>query len=339
VPLFKDAATASPENLEYVEGYLSALIAVGRMQEATEVVQRATARFPGNAMLSYLSGRVADALDNPKEAEEAYKRAIAAPDAQNPDAYLYLARQYMRFRRFAEAKPQLEAGLEKAPNNAALRVGMGELAFYERDLVRADAEFRKAIELDPASADATLGLSRVSLENGKFDLAEAQVEKALELNPRISGGKLQHGITLWKLGRLDEALAVLLEVHAEDSRNSQITVTLGAVAFEKGDLPKALEYLNSADPANPDGNFYRARGQQPAAKPHPGHRRDEAGAGLRRQEPGVSLLDGAHTERRAQERRRDRRVDDRARDSARLRRRAGGHGPGCTSNATTSSAR
>lgn len=267
VALFKEATTTSPDNLEYTEGYLTALVTVGRMSEASQVVQQATARFPGNAALSYLSGRVADALDKAKEAEDAYKGAIAAPDADNPDAYLYLARLYMRFRRFADARPQLEAGLEKAPSNAALRVGMGELAFYERDLERAEVEFKKAMELDPASADAALGQSRVELENGRAEEARAFAEKALSLNPHLSGGKLQYGITLWKVGALEDSLKVLNEAHTEEPRNSQITVTLGAVAFDKGDLTKALDYLNAADPANPDGNYWRGRVQN-AQKNH-----------------------------------------------------------------------
>ncbi|MEW6433908.1 MAG: tetratricopeptide repeat protein, partial [Myxococcota bacterium] len=261
VPLYQKATQASPESLDYTEGYLSALIAVGKMDEATRVVQQATARFPGNAMLSYLSGRVSDALDNPKEAEEAYKRAIAA-DPNIAEAYLYLSRLYVRFRRFAEARPQLEAGLEKAPDNAALRVGMGELAYHERDLARAEAEFKKAVELSPNSADAQLGLSRVSLEQGKYDLAAAQVEKALELNPRIPGGRLQRGMALWKLNRLDEAIKELEQARADDPKNTQLIVTLGAVEFEKGDLDSALGHLNTAliaEPGHPDANFYLGR--------------------------------------------------------------------------------
>lgn len=267
VKLFQKAVAQVPESLDYSEGYLLALIAVGRMDEATKVVQQATTRFPDNAMLSYLSARVSDALDNSKDAEEAYKRAIARATAANttiPDAYLYLARLYTRFRRFAEAEPQLEAGLEKSPDSVGLHVGMGELAFFKRDLDRAEKEFKRAIELEATMPEANLGLSQVSLERGKFDLAEAQVEKALETNARISGGKLQQGIVLWKLGRYDESIAVLSKARVDEPKNAQITVTLGAVAFEKGDLDSALKYLNSAlvsEPGHPDGNFYMARVQ------------------------------------------------------------------------------
>ncbi len=261
VPLLKKASTANPESFEYAESYLSALIAVGRLDEAQKAVQSATSRFPGNAKLAYLSGRVADALDNPKEAEASYRRAIAA-DPKNADAYLYLARLYMRFRRFPEAKPELEAGLEQAPQNASLRVGMGELAFHERDLDRAETELKAAVELDQASAEAYLGLSRVSLERGKLDVAAAQVERALEIDAHIPGGKLQRGLVLWKLGRLDEAVATLEEAQQNDASNLQLRVTLAGVEVDQGDFKKAREALAAAlavEPGHPDGNFYLAR--------------------------------------------------------------------------------
>ncbi len=261
VPLFQVAVKAMPESLENTEGYLSSLIVLGKMDEATQVMSAANTRFPGNATLSYLTARVADALGNNKDAEEAYKRAIAA-DPKIIEAYLFLSRNYMRDRRFKEAQPVLETGLSQAPDNAAMRVGMGELALHERNLERAENEFKKAIELNPYSADAHLGASRVSQERGKFELAATQVEKALQLNPRIPGGRLQRGVALWKLDRLEEAIAELEAAHEAEPKVTQIVVTLGAVKFDKGDLNGALAHLNSAliaEPGHADANFVLAR--------------------------------------------------------------------------------
>ena len=260
-PLYRTAMKAQPESLEYTEGLLSTLITLSKMDEATQVMSSANTRFPGNATLSYLTARVADELGNGKDAEEAYKRAIAA-DPKIIDAYLYLSRNYMRDRRFKEAGPVLENGLAQAPDNAAMRVGMGELALHERSLDRAENEFKKAIELNPYEADAHLGASRVSLERGKYELAATQVEKALLLNPRIPGGRLQRGVALWKLGRLDEAITELEAAHVADPKVTQVVVTLGAVKFDKGDLAGALGHLNSAlvaEPGHPDANFYLAK--------------------------------------------------------------------------------
>jgi predicted Zn finger-like uncharacterized protein len=260
-PLLKQAVASSPESLDYAESYLSALIALGKMDEAQKVVQSVTSRFPGNAMLAYLSGRVAEAIDNAKEAEASYRRAIAA-DPKLTDAYLYLARLHIRFRRFGEAKPVLESGLEQAPENASLKVGMGELAFHERDLDRAQQELQGALELDPTLAAAHLGASKVYLERGKLDLAASAVGRALELDPRLPGGRLQHGVVLWKLGRLEEAVEALENALKDDDRDLQVKVTLGAVELDRGDFKKARAYLAQALASNAsdaDANFYLAR--------------------------------------------------------------------------------
>ncbi|MCU0695866.1 MAG: zinc-ribbon domain-containing protein [Myxococcaceae bacterium] len=260
-PLFRDASTASPDNLEYAEGYLSTLILLGKMDEATKVVAGANARFPGNAMISYLAGRVSDALDDSKAAEDGYKRAIAA-DPTIADAYLYLSRLYVRFRRYNDARPVLEQGLEKDAKNAALHVGMGELAYYEREFERAGKEFKEAAELNPVSSEAFRGLSKVALEQDKPDLALSHIEKALELNPRLKGGRLQKGMALWKLQRLPEAVKELEQAREEEPRNTQVVVTLGAVEFEQSQLSNALNHLLSAlqsEPSHPDANFYMAR--------------------------------------------------------------------------------
>jgi tetratricopeptide (TPR) repeat protein len=261
LPLFRDAALAAPDNLEYTEGYLSSLILLGKMDEASKVMQGANARFPGNAMLSYLSGRVADALDDSKSAEDGYKRAIAA-DPTITDAHLFLSRLYVRFRRYADALPVLEQGLEKDKKNAALLVGLGELAFYEREFDRAEESFQQASEFNNHSSEAYRGLSLVALEKGNSELALLHIEKALEINPRLQGGRLQKGKALWKLQRLPEAVQELEKARDEEPRNTQVIVTLGAVEFEQGQLSNALNHLLSAlqaEPSHPDANFYMAR--------------------------------------------------------------------------------
>ena len=268
-PHYRDAAATTPESLEYTAGYLSTLVLLGKMDEATKAVTSANARFPGNATILYLSARVSDALDDPKAAEDGYKRAIAA-DPTIADAYLYLSRLYVRFRRYGDARPTLENGLEKDPKNAALHVGMGELAYNERNFELAGKEFKAAAEFNPLAAEAYIGLSKVALDQGAPDVALTNVEKALELNPRIKGGRLQKGMSLWRLQRLPEAVTELEQARVEEPRNTQVVVTLGAVEFERGQNANALNHLLSAlqaEPSHPDGNFYMARVKN-AARDH-----------------------------------------------------------------------
>jgi len=261
VPLYREVVDKDPQNLSATEGYLSSLIGSAKMDDALQAVAQANARFPGKARIAYFDGRVNDALDKPDEAEKHYKRAINA-DPKLVDSALYLSRLYLRARRAADAKAQLEQALERAPSDARVRAAMGELAMLQSDVPRARAELQKAVELDEKLPEAHLGLSKLAIEDGALEKARAEVEKALELDPHVKDGRYQHGVVLWRARQFDEALAELEKAKAEDSKSVRISIALGAVLLEKGDLPLAESTLLaalSADPINAEGHFYLAK--------------------------------------------------------------------------------
>ncbi|MFZ5470790.1 MAG: tetratricopeptide repeat protein [Myxococcota bacterium] len=261
LPLLEEASTKEPHNLEYTDGLLSALIATGKMSDALKQVEGANIRFPGNARIAFLYGRVADALDQPTEAASNYTRAANA-DPELVEANLYLARMYLRFRRLEEAKVQLEEARKKAPTHAGVQVGLGELALTQEDAEEAKTQFEAARASDPNLADAYLGLSRVALVQGRPAEAQEHVEKALSLDARLKDGRLQKGLVLWRLGKLDEAIAELEKAKSEDPKAANILITLGAVKLDKGDLAGAEASLLAAqaqDPSNAEAYFYVAK--------------------------------------------------------------------------------
>lgn len=261
LPLFKAAAEKQPKNLEYTDGYLSTLIALGKMNDALNVLGAANAQFPANARLAYLSGRVNDALDNAVQAESDYKRAING-DVKLVDPHLWLARFYLRSRRLNEARPQIEAAAQKAPESAAVQAGLGELALAEGKLDDAKAAFDRAVEKDPNLADSYLGLGRVAYERGDYVLALSQIDRAIELDANIKDGNLERGLVQWKLGKLDAALAELDKARAADPRSARIPMVIGAVKLDKGDLAGAEAAVSaslSIDPSNGESHYYLGR--------------------------------------------------------------------------------
>ncbi|WP_338868241.1 tetratricopeptide repeat protein [Myxococcus stipitatus] len=261
LPLYTALASEAGDNLEYADGHISALVMTGKMQAALEAVQKASERFPSEARIAYLYGRIEDALDKLSEAEGHYKRAIAA-DANLVEANLYLGRFYLRQRRNAEARTQLEQAAAKAPEHAGVRSGLGELALAENNALLGQQEFERAVQLDPNLADAHLGLSRVALLAGDLEKAQTEANRALELDPHLlKDGRLQRGIVLWRLGKLEEAVAELEKAKGEDPRSTTIPITLGAVLLERGDLPGAESNLGLAlsnEPSNHEALYYLA---------------------------------------------------------------------------------
>jgi predicted Zn finger-like uncharacterized protein len=259
---YKAAVDAEPSSLEYTDGYITMLVMTGKMSEALKAVEAANSRFANEARIAYLFGRIDDARDQIASAEGHYKRAIAA-DPKLPDPSLFLGRFYLRLRRTAEAREQLEQAAQKAPDNAGVRAGLGELALAENNLQRAREEFERSAQLDPNLADAHLGLSRVALLSGELEKAKTEANRALELDPHmLKDGRLQRGTVYWRLGQLDDAIKELEKAKEEDPRSVNIPITLGAVLFEKGDLVGAEKNLLLAldrEPSNHEAFFNLAR--------------------------------------------------------------------------------
>ena len=261
VALLKSAIEREPGDLNTVENYILALIGKGDFGTAPQVLKTAQGRFANNPRVAYLSGRVNDALDNAIQAEADYKKAIAAENGPW-EAHLYLGRFYLHFRRVKEARPPLEAAVQKAPREADAHAGMGELLLTENVLDQARASFQKAIELDPNLPESYLGLARVALEEGKHDEALTQVDAGLQREAALRGARLVRGDILWKQRNLDGALAEYEQAKAQDPKNAKISQRIGAVKIEKKDYAGAEGILTgsiNADPSDPDTHFYLAK--------------------------------------------------------------------------------
>jgi tetratricopeptide (TPR) repeat protein len=261
LPLYEALAKDDPGVLDYTEGYISSLLTLGKMGDAHKAVAAANARFTNDARIALLFARIDDARDQIADAEGHYQRSIKA-DPQLFEANLYLGRFYLRLRRNSEARVQLEQAAQKAPEDAGVRAGLGELALTENKLELAQQEFEKSAQLNPSLAEAYLGLSRVALLSGDLEKANANANKALELDPHLlKDGRLQRGTVLWRLGKFDEAVAELEKAKEEDPRSVTIPITLGAVLYEKGDFANAEKNLSLAitrEPSNHEALYYLA---------------------------------------------------------------------------------
>jgi len=261
LPLYQAVSAAEPQNLEYTDGLITTLSVTGKMEDAQKAVEAANARFPGNARIAYLYGRIEETRDNNSAAEEHYKRAIKA-DAELFEANVYLGRLYLRLRRNKDAREQFELAASKASENAAVRAGLGELALAEDNIPTAQEEFARAVQFDPNLADAHLGLSRLALMAGELETAQKEADTALEQDPNLKGGRLQRGTVLWRLGKLDEAVAELEQAKKEEPRSVTPPIALSSVLLAKGNLKDAESNVMLAlksEPSNSEANYQLAQ--------------------------------------------------------------------------------
>jgi predicted O-linked N-acetylglucosamine transferase (SPINDLY family) len=119
-----------------------------------------------------------------------------------------------------------------------------------------------------SSPQATLDRIAELIGAGRPDLAATEAVQVRARMPRDSEATRLHGIALFQLGRLDEALAVLEHAHALAPRSVEVLCNLGSVRLAAGRADAGLAAFESASRIAPDhpavlnglGNARRARG-------------------------------------------------------------------------------
>jgi Flp pilus assembly protein TadD len=152
-----------------------------------------------------------------------------------------------------EALPVMEAGLKRYPENVDLLYDYAMLAEKLNRMDLMESTLRKVIKLAPSNQHAynALGYS-LAERNVRLPEAFTLIEKALELAPQDPYIMDSMGWVQFRLGRLQEAEALLRRAY--DLRSDpEIGTHLGEVLWVKGqqeDAKKLWRDANTKDPKN-----------------------------------------------------------------------------------------
>src|SRR5262249_38207643 len=120
---------------------------------------------------------------------EAARVGLTGCLTQQPDfvwAYLFRSLANARLQALSDAETDFQKGPELNPNEDAryiLFLTRGILHFNQKELKRAEADFRSAMVLKPQQYNAYLNLAHVYFARGEFEAAAEQVKTALGLQP------------------------------------------------------------------------------------------------------------------------------------------------------------
>ena len=212
-------AAAPPADTLSPADRAEARIRAGDADGASAIAEAALVDAPGDAALWRVLGeaygmraRTAPLLSRyrlAKKCREAFEKAVAlAPE--DVEARLALFTYYVEAPGIAgggtgRAREQAEAIARLDP--ARGHVALGVLFTREKDLSRAEAEYRSALEADPRNSEARAGLGALLVDQGRFEEAR-RTWLALSEDPdvgpiahfqlgaiaRLSGSGLEEGI-------------------------------------------------------------------------------------------------------------------------------------------------
>ncbi|HEY4739279.1 MAG TPA: tetratricopeptide repeat protein [Candidatus Acidoferrales bacterium] len=165
-----------------------ALYEAGRLQEASNVLQKAVARNPNDPELLYYYGRVSGLLS---------KQVFDELEARFPDSarsHEMMAQDYAALRDVPAAEHEFLEALRLRPQTAGLHLELGELYARAQDWNKAVEQFRLETELQPGSAEAFYRLGESLLQLGKFNDARGALVHSDELKSEMPE-------TLYMLGK------------------------------------------------------------------------------------------------------------------------------------------
>jgi tetratricopeptide (TPR) repeat protein len=150
-PLYEQAAAGQPDARVLTDyGYLLYAHARRELRQAVELFERAIAHDARFDKPHYQLIVARAALEEPEIAVGRYEQRVAASPGK-PREHRFLAASCLRAHAYERALETVEAGLELAPDDAALVEFRGEAKAGLGDVEGALADWRRSLELDSES--------------------------------------------------------------------------------------------------------------------------------------------------------------------------------------------
>ncbi|HEY1963782.1 MAG TPA: tetratricopeptide repeat protein [Acidobacteriaceae bacterium] len=186
-----------------------------------------------------LTGQIAEANDDPEDADIAYRRALSA-DPASAGATSGLAHLLLKQNKPQEAEPLLRAALAKHPEDAGLTAQLATALAAEGNHAEAAAALEKLHQLQPANTEVTGMLADDYLRNGAPEKAAPLLAEAVQAAPNDPRLLTDYGQSLIYTKQFTSALPVLERATAVDPHNED---AWGGLAFAHSQLHQDTEVL------------------------------------------------------------------------------------------------
>jgi protein O-GlcNAc transferase len=178
----------------------------GRLDDAITAYQQAAARAPGCAAHCNLGS--AYQAKGELEAAATCFRWVIDRDPGHADALASLGQVQLKLGRVEDAVPFLQRAVVLIPDDAGLECDLGDALQTLGQLSGASAAYQRSVQLNPNLSRAWYSAGCAESSRKEYAASVACFRKALAVNPGWAEAQHNLGQVLFKLGQVEEALAL-----------------------------------------------------------------------------------------------------------------------------------
>ena len=218
-------------------------------------------------------GRAYLGLNQNEQAIAAFKKQTEI-DPYDQFAYNNMGLAYENALKYDEARKQFQKQVEINPLDPFAHGNLGVLYVKQRDFASAVPELEKAVELQPQNPLLLISLGQSYIATNQTDKGMAAFEKAISLAPNqiiwnnIAFALAEQGVQLDRADKYADAAINAVETQLRDVNLDNLRFqdlgtasflynvwdTKGWIAFKRGDLATAQEYIEAAWQASGSGD-------------------------------------------------------------------------------------
>jgi tetratricopeptide (TPR) repeat protein len=229
--------------------WIRALCQAGELDHALVLAARAADELPHEPDILTALGNVYDQLGQLEEAKKAFERALET-DPLGALQHFNLGAVYEQLGNASQAEACYKRAIEEAEHDLATEASgaLGALLRRSGRLEDAAAIHDAHLEEDLSHIETLVEHGICLSDLGNFDAAVERLRLALSFKSDHPTALYNLGITLHRMGLVDEALDNMQRAHAADSGNPLTQAVLGAwsLASADVDLDHALNLLYGA---------------------------------------------------------------------------------------------
>lgn len=221
---FKQALQDKQRHKQALQGAGKSFAASGDLEKAIAYMQKYRRYHPDDTKPFEYIVKFSLEANQPKTAELALKQEINGPHSPS-DAYIVLAKLYLRLQRLLEAKRVLEQLLAKELENPDGLSTLGEIEYREKNFSRAEELLSRSVRIQPTLESLHL-LAKALIGQKKYAPSCTILERALMIDAKPNETFQLLGSCHLNLGDYRKALLCLnlAMFHGQNSADCQRTI-------------------------------------------------------------------------------------------------------------------